>query len=156
MLIYDIPGLGVIEIENIVFDYNGTIATDGKLTDGVKGLLAELKSRANIYILTADTYGTVEAECAQSSVSVRTFPKGKAADFKKEIVESIGADKTICIGNGFKDIEMFKSARLSIAVIEREGCSGKLLAHADVVVCSIMDAIDILLKDSRLKATLRE
>ena len=33
MLIYEIPGRGDIEIENIVFDYNGTIAVDGKILE---------------------------------------------------------------------------------------------------------------------------
>lgn len=156
MLIYNIPGLEEIKIENIVFDYNGTIAVDGELIAGVKDLLMELRIHANIYILTADTYGTVEAKCRDLGVTIMTFPKGKAADYKKEIVESLGGHKTICIGNGFNDIEMFRAARLSIVVIEREGCSGKLLACADVVAHSIIDAIEILLKGNRLKATLRE
>ena len=36
LLIYEIPGRDNIQIENIVFDYNGTIAVDGKLVIGVK------------------------------------------------------------------------------------------------------------------------
>ena len=65
MLMYDISGRETVEIENIVFDYNGTtIAVDGKILEGVKDTLLELKNRGrNIYILTADTYGTVEREC---------------------------------------------------------------------------------------------
>ncbi|MGI5999043.1 MAG: HAD family hydrolase [Lutispora sp.] len=156
MLKYDIPGLGEINIENIVFDYNGTIAEDGELIEGVGELLLELKNYCNVYILTADTYGTVREKCRQLGIVVKTFPVEKASDYKKEMVINLGAEKTICIGNGFNDIEMFKTARLSIAVISREGCSGKLLAHADVVVHSIKDAVDILLNANRLKATLRE
>ena len=156
MLIYHIPGLEEMEIENIVLDYNGTIALDGELIDGVKELLIKLKAYGNIYILTADTYGTVEAQCSDIGITIMTFPQGKAADYKKEIVERLGAHNTICIGNGFNDIEMFKAARLSIAVMGKEGCSGKLLGCADVVVHSIIDAIEILLKANRLKATLRE
>lgn len=156
MLTYDIPGLGEIKIENLVFDYNGTIAVDGELISGVKELFCELKKHANIYILTADTYGTAEAQCTETGISIETFPKGKAAQYKKEFVEEIGADKTICIGNGFNDIEMFKTARLSIGVIEKEGCSGKLLVNSDVIVNSMIDAAEVLLKGKRLKATLRE
>lgn len=156
MLKYHIPGLGEINIENVVFDYNGTIAEDGELIQGVEELLTELKKYSNVYILTADTYGTVREKCSNLGVMVKTFPTGKASDYKREVVVNLGADKTICIGNGFNDIEMFKAARLSIAVVSREGCSGKLLAHADVIVHSIKDAIDILLKADRLKATLRE
>lgn len=156
MLGYDIPGLGQIDIENVVFDYNGTIAVDGELIEGVEQLLEELKSYVNIYILTADTYGTAEDKCSVLGVHIKTFPQGRVSHYKKEIVESIGAEKTICIGNGFNDIDMLKEAGLSIAVIGKEGCSGKLLAYADIVSHSIIDAIEILLRANRLKATLRE
>ncbi|WP_333657002.1 hypothetical protein [Tissierella praeacuta] len=66
MLIYEIPGRENIEVQNIVFDYNGTIAVDGKLINGVEELINKLAEYAKIYILTADTYGTVEKECVES------------------------------------------------------------------------------------------
>ncbi len=155
MLIYNIPGIGKIEIDNIVFDYNGTIAVDGKLIDDAKVLIIKLKEYANIHILTADTYGTVEKECAELGVKVAKFPKEMASLSKKEIVENLGPEKTICVGNGFNDIEMFKICKISIAIIENEGCSGKLLAHSDIVTKSIKDAIKVILNENRMKATLR-
>lgn len=42
LISYDIPGRDDIEIENIEFDYNGTIAVNGKLIEGVKKI-CELK-----------------------------------------------------------------------------------------------------------------
>ncbi len=155
MLIFDIPGREKIEIENVVFDYNGTVALDGKLIEGVKEDIERLKEFVNIYILTADTYGTVRAECSDLGIEVKTFPKENASFFKKEIVEDLGADVSICIGNGFNDIEMFKVAALSIATIEEEGASGRLLAHADVVVKTIKNAMNLMLSENRMKATLR-
>lgn len=155
MLVYNIPGIGKIEIENVVFDYNGTIAVDGKLIDEAKELIIKLKEYANIYILTADTYGTVKKECMELGVEVLTFPKEMVCLSKKEIVEKLGAEKTICVGNGFNDIEMFKICKISIAVMENEGCSGKLLAYSDIVTKSIKDAINIVLSKNRMKATLR-
>ena len=155
MLVYNIPCRGEIEIENVVFDYNGTIAVDGKLIDEAKKLILKLKEYANIHILTADTYGTVEKECLKLGVKVATFPKEMASLSKKEIVENLNPEKTICVGNGYNDIEMFKICKISIAVIEKEGCSGKLLAHSDIVTGSINDAINIILYENRMKATLR-
>lgn len=155
MIIYDIPGMGKIKIENIVFDYNGTIAVDGKLLDEVKNFLIKLKDVANVYVLTADTYGTVEVECCKLGINIRTFPKENASYFKKEIVDQLGCKSTICIGNGFNDIEMFKICGISIAILGEEGCSGKLLANSDIVVKSIEDAINIILNENRMKATLR-
>ncbi|MFA5523186.1 MAG: HAD hydrolase family protein [Tissierellales bacterium] len=155
MLTYDIPGIGRIEIENVVFDYNGTIAVDGKLIEAAKELIYKLRRHVDIHILTADTYGTVEKQCKTLGVKAATFPNEMASISKKEIVEKLNPEKTICIGNGYNDIEMFKICKISIAVMEKEGCSGKLLAHSDIVTYSIKDAIEIIFSENRMKATLR-
>ena len=58
----NIPGKEEIEIQNIVFDYNGTIAIDGKLIEGIKKSINELSNSFKFYVITADTYGSVEKE----------------------------------------------------------------------------------------------
>ncbi|NLL19559.1 MAG: HAD family hydrolase [Clostridia bacterium] len=155
MLLYEIPGRGTIRIKNIVFDYNGTIAVDGKLLAGVKELIQQLKLKVNIYILTADTYGTVAQECSSLGIETMSFPQGAASQAKKEVVLKLGAENTMCIGNGYNDIEMCKTAALSIGVIEQEGCCSKLLLHTDIVATSIKNALEIILNPDRVKATLR-
>lgn len=155
MILYEIPGRDNIEIENIVFDYNGTIAIDGKLIDRVKELINTLAKDAEIYILTADTYGTVEKECKDINGKVLTFPKDNAGESKKEIVKKLGGQRTICLGNGYNDIPMFKEAILTIGIVEGEGASGKLLSNADIVVRSIIEGINIILNKNMVKATLR-
>ena len=60
-----------------------------------------------------------------------------------------------CLGNGMKDIPMLGGGRLSIALRVREGMCAALLSHASVVVRSIEDGLDLLLKPDRLRATLR-
>lgn len=155
MLIYEIPGRGNIEIENIVFDYNGTIAVDGKLIDGVKDLINIIAKEVKVYILTADTYGTVDMECIDIDAKILTFLRDNAGKSKMEIVKSLGGKKTICVGNGFNDISMFEEAILSIAIVEGEGVSGKLLSKADIVCRSINEALKIILNKNMIKATLR-
>lgn len=155
MLVYKIPGRDTIEIENVVFDFNGTLAVDGKLIAGTKELLLQLKEYVDVYVLTADTYGTAVKECRPIGINTLTFPREKASQSKKEIVYQLGPSRTICVGNGFNDLEMCKIAGLSIAVIEGEGCSGLLLSHAHIVVRSIVEALEIILKPHRVKATLR-
>ena len=155
MLLYEIPGREDIKIENIVFDYNGTIAVDGKHIDGVSQLINRVSKHANIYILTADTYGTVEKECNDIGAKVSTFPKENAGESKREIIRKLGGEKTLCIGNGYNDISMFKESILSIGIIEGEGASGKLLANADIVARSIAERINIILNKNMVKATLR-
>jgi P-type E1-E2 ATPase len=155
MITYEIPGRGNIGIQNIIFDYNGTIAVDGKLIEGVKDLINQLSKSVNIYILTADTYGSVISECGEINGKVLTFPNENAGKSKREIVKKLGGDCTLSVGNGYNDIPMFNEAALSIAVIEGEGASGKLLVQADIVTRSILETLEILLNGNMVKATLR-
>ena len=110
--------------------------------------------KRQVHVLTADTYGTVTRQCEPLGVEVRTFPREGAAGCKEEIVRGLEGG-VACLGNGFNDIQMFDAARLSIAVLEREGMCAALLGHATVVVRSIEDGLDLLLKPDRLRATLR-
>lgn len=154
MLSIKIPGRAPIEIHHIVLDYNGTIAVDGALLPGVAERIAELRSSVSITVLTADTYGTVRAQCDPLGIAVRTFPRASAALHKEAIVRAMGGG-VLCIGNGFNDIQMFDAAALRIAVLEQEGLCAALLSHADVLVFSPLDALDLLLRPNRLCATLR-
>ena len=70
-------------------------------------------------------------------------------------MRKLNGRKTICVGNGYNDIPMFKESILTIAVIEGEGACGKLLLNADIVTRSIIDAIEIILNENKVKATLR-
>ena len=47
-MILEIPGREPIEIKNVVFDYNGTIAIDGQLIEGVDKIINELAGDINL------------------------------------------------------------------------------------------------------------
>ena len=143
-----------MRIDHVVLDYNGTVAADGMLLEGVGERINRLKEQVCVYVLTADTYGTVTRQCEPLGVTVRTFPREGAAGCKEEIVKGLEGG-VACLGNGFNDIQMFDAARLSIAVLEQEGMCAALLGHASVLVNSIQDGLDLLLKPDRLRATLR-
>ncbi|AIS53457.1 hypothetical protein TKV_c23310 [Thermoanaerobacter kivui] len=156
MIKINIPGDKNLEIKNLVFDFNGTLAKDGILIDGVKEKIKELSYKSvDIYILTSDTYGTVKEQCKELPIKIEIFDKDNAAEDKKRIVDKLGKENTIVIGNGRNDVEMFKNSRLAIAVLGKEGCYTKALVYADIVVNDIIDAMDLLLNPNRLKATLR-
>ncbi len=154
MITIDIPGRDIITIEYLVLDYNGTVAEDGRLIDGVEERMRALRKLVDIYVLTADTYGTVRAQCGPIGVHVETFPRAGAAECKLEIVRRLGGH-VMCVGNGFNDVLMFDAADLSVAVIEKEGTYAGLIAHADIVTRSIIDAFDLLIRTDRMRATLR-
>ena len=100
MIRIDVPGREIIEIEHVVLDYNGTIAFDGQLIEGAAWRIRELCKSAHVYVLTADTYGTVRSQCDGLGAEVKTFPRANAAECKEEIVRALGG-KVACVGNGF-------------------------------------------------------
>lgn len=154
MIKIEIPGRKTLEINYVVLDYNGTIAADGELLPGAAEKIKELCGLAEVFVLTADSYGTAKAQCEGLGAAVKTFPRAGAAACKEGIVRALGGGAA-CVGNGFNDIEMFDAAGLSIAVMDREGVCAALLPHADILVRSALDGLDLLLNTERVKATLR-
>lgn len=154
MIKIEIPGRPSLTLSHLVLDYNGTIAVDGELLPAVAERIRALAQKLTIHVLTADTYGTVSEECTPLGITVTTFPRDGAAKCKEAVVKELSGG--VCaLGNGFNDIEMFDAAELSIAILEGEGMCAALLPHADVLVKSISDGLDLLLKPDRLRATLR-
>ena len=133
-----------------------TLATDGKLDGCVKEKFALLKTRVQIYILTSDTYGTVGEQCEALGVHFKILPGDRAGAAKESFVRQIGAEHTACIGNGSNDAAMLSACALSVLVMGKEGCCRRALSKADILVKDTGDAIDLLLKPERIKATLRE
>ena len=154
MIRIEIPGREALSIKHVVLDYNGTIAVDGHVIEPLRERFRSLLKQVSVTVLTADTYGTVRAECEPLGLRVETFPRSEAAACKAEIVRGLGSG-VACFGNGFNDIEMFDLSDLAVAVIEGEGMCAALLSHADVVVASACDGLDLLLKPDHLRATLR-
>jgi soluble P-type ATPase len=147
----------------ILLDLNGTIATDGKIKEGVKERLAILKEKAEIYILSADTFGTLN-DIAKSlnvkgmKVDREKYGSEKIAKLKiLEELKKLNPDrKIIAIGNGNNDELLLKNADLGICVIGDEGAWSKTILSSDIVVKDINDALDLLLNENRLKATIRD
>ncbi|RKJ78252.1 MULTISPECIES: HAD family hydrolase [unclassified Pyramidobacter] len=155
MIRIEIPGRAEpLEIAHVALDYNGTVAVDGRVLESVRSRLPELLELVGVHVLTADTYGTVRAQCEPLGVEVHAFPRAGAGACKKEIVAGLRGG-VACFGNGFNDIPMFDLAALSVAVLEGEGFCAALLPHADVLVRTAAEGLDLLLKPDRLRATLR-
>lgn len=155
MMTIEIPDYKTLELEFLVVDYNGTLAVDGEIRDGVKERLLKLSKDFTIFVLTADTHGTASEKCQGLPVQIEIFPNDGALAAKQRVVENLGVDKCVSIGNGRNDKLMCRVSALSVAVIEKEGMCGRLLTEADVCVRNIEDALDLLLYPKRLVATLR-
>lgn len=149
----EIPGRGLVVLHHAVFDINGTLTVDGQLIEGVDALIAELKQRVEVHLLTADTFGAGAAIGARLGVASHHITGGGAE--KARIVRELGAAHVAAIGNGANDAPMFNEAALAIAVLGEEGLSVEALQAADVAAQRIHDAIRLLLTPKRLVATLR-
>ncbi len=147
-----VPGAKRLRLAHVVFDFNGTLATDGALIRGVAARLRLLARLAEVVVMTADTFGTARAALARLPVAVRVVRGGRD---KRRLVRSLGRERVAVVGNGANDVPMFEEAALGIAVCGTEGMVAELARAATIVVGDVNDAIDLLLRPKRLLATLR-
>ena len=151
----DIPGFGKINIDHVVFDYNGTIARDGELIKGVKVGINQFSSQMNFHVITADTFGSVKKQLQDVNV-VLTIISNQGQDQKKlDYINTLGKERTICVGNGANDRLMLKGACIGIAVLGDEGLASSSFMAADIVVKDILDIFDFFKTTQRIIASLR-
>jgi soluble P-type ATPase len=155
MMTIDIPGYKKLEIQHVVCDYNGTVAVDGKMIDGVREIINDLSKDLDFHVITADTFGSVERELEHVRCKLVKISNRNQAVAKLEYVLNLGKDKTICIGNGNNDRLMVKEAALGIALLQEEGTCIETLLASDVVCKSAIDAFGYFKEPKRLIATLR-
>ncbi len=155
MLEIKIPGHGTLNLSHLILDYNGTIACDGHLLQGVKERLADLSTSLDVHVLTADTFGSVRKALSDVSCHVEIIPIEDQAQAKFDYVQRLDLEKCVCMGNGRNDRLMLKNAALGVAVVQAEGSAVDAVLAADIVVGNILDALDLLRHPLRLTATLR-
>ena len=155
MIIIEIPGYKRLEIKHIVCDYNGTIAVDGKLIDGVRIIINDISEKVDVHVITADTFGFVERELENVHCKLVKISIQNQAVSKLEYLLNLGKDKTICIGNGNNDRLMLKEAALGITLLQEEGTCIETLLVSDIVCKNIIDAFGYFIEPKRLIATLR-
>jgi soluble P-type ATPase len=154
MINIEVPGRGMLGFEHLVLDLNGTLATDGIVSEPVAGRLRELLSRVQVHLVTADTFGTASALEALG-LHILILGPGDQVEAKAVFVRKLGASRTVAIGNGMNDEGMLREAALGIVVVGREGAAARALLAADLVVPSIEDGLDLLRFPRRLVASLR-
>ena len=155
MIDLEIPGYGRLYLEHLLLDYNGTLALDGRLLPEARERLGALSQLLEIRVVTADTFGTVAKELEGTGVETVILQSPDHTTEKQTILEKLGAEKTVAVGNGNNDRAMLERAALGIAVLGEEGCAAATLQAAQLVAPSIAAALDLLLKPGRLTATLR-
>ena len=156
MIEINIPGRGLLQLEHLVSDVNGTLALDGLLLDGLAKRIASLHDRITVHLLTADTHGKQAVIDQQLNLTAARLTAGNEQEQKRLYVQKLGSGKVIAIGQGANDAAMLKEAALGICVMSQEGTATEALLSADIVVPDIFTAFDLLDKPLRIVATLRK
>lgn len=156
MIEVDVPGRGSLRLAQLVLDVNGTLSRDGALLPGVPRRIAALRGLLEVRLLSADTFGRLDAIGTELGVvASRLRPGEPEAAQKAAVVRALGPATVVAVGNGANDAAMLREAALGIAVLGPEGLASEALAAAGVLAASIDDALDLLLHPRRLVATLR-
>jgi len=155
----DIPGFGKVQINAILSDYTGTLAFSGKLVAGVKDRLLRLAQLADIHVVTADSFGTAEEELKGLPLVCKRLEAEKEDVQKRRYAEELNPRYVASFGNGNNDRLHLKAVKeaggLAIAVENGEGCALEAILNANLFVLGAVNALDLLLQLTRLRATLR-
>jgi soluble P-type ATPase len=155
MLEIIIPGHKTLLLQYLVMDYNGTLAQDGLLLEGVRSRLLSLSERLQLHVVTADTFGLARSQLSGLPCELAILPVEEQASAKLAYIQRLGEAQVVAMGNGRNDQRMLQAADLGIAIIQGEGAAIETCQAADVLTPNILAALDLLLFPKRLIATLR-
>jgi soluble P-type ATPase len=151
-----IPGFGHLALTDLVCDFNGTLACDGRLIEEVRTLLPRIAALLEVCVVTGDTFGSARSELDGLPCEVIVLPSQEQARAKAELVARLGAGRVVAIGNGRNDRWMLTAAALGVGVVGDEGIAGEAAQASDLIVRHAADAFRLLLEPRRLVAGLRD
>lgn len=157
MVNISIPGFNKEELylQHLMLDFNGTLAIEGKLIEGVREKLNQISEKLQIHIITGNSFGTAETELEGIFSTLKLLPKENQKLEKGKYLSMLGEDSVISIGNGRNDKEMLQRSAIGIVLIQREGASTETLLVSNIVCTNIHDALDLIINPKRMSATLR-
>ena len=155
MLSFTIPPDTRYTLNHLCLDLNGTICFGGALIPGVAERVTALAEHLSVHVITADTNGNAAKLLHGLPLTLHCIGPSDQSSAKLTYIRQLGSKQCVCMGNGSNDALMLGEAGLSIAILGREGASRQALAAAELVICGITDALDLLTHPERLIATLR-
>lgn len=148
-----IPHSDEIELLTLILDLNGTLAVKGVVVNGVLERLEALKKKGlEIYLFSGDTRGNAKKIAEELGINLVIAGTGEE---KRIAALNLHPDTCVTIGNGLIDVPLFQTVKLSIATLQAEGVHMECAREADILVPSIIDALDLLIDENSLIATLR-
>jgi len=108
-----------------------------------------------VHLITADTHGGGQEAALTLGIHFHKMTPGPGGPQKLTLVQKLGAESVVAIGNGANDALMLDAAALGIAVNGGEGAAVVAILVADIYTPNILDALNLLLHADRIRATLR-
>jgi len=153
-MIYKVPHGETLEINTIVLDLNGTLSINGIIPPGVKERIQRLRDDGfKIILFTGNQRENADKLCGSLDIEYKVTPTGTE---KESEMLKLDTTKCAAIGNARIDIGTFKHAKLSILTLQAEGIHTKTLDYVDIIVPSIIDALDLFLNKDSLCSTLKK
>lgn len=152
-MLYPLQNNTELILENIVLDLNGTIAIGWKIVEWVAERIKTLQSLGfRILLCSGDQRGN--GQKIADELGIEFFSANDAAA-KKTIWKMLDGEKSIAIGNARIDIGLFENAQISILTLQDEWVHVWALAHADILIPSINNALDLFIDRDRFIATMK-
>jgi soluble P-type ATPase len=157
-IVIPIPGFGDRRVEVLVTDYTGTLACGGRLVAGVRERLLSVRDVLDLHVITADTFGTADAELS-GIVTPYRLREARHDIEKEQFVKRFNAERVVAFGNGNNDRMMLRWVKndggIAVAIDNGEGCALDAVLNSHIHIVGAANALDLLLDPTRCKATLR-
>lgn len=135
----------IIDMDLGIISY--TITSSGKLFDGVKDTIENLKSQGcEIILASGDRKGAINRLADMLGVKKENAHGSVSTRGKCEVVKSLQDDgyKVMMVGDGLNDVLAFNRADVSVLTIEQqEEVSPKLMDKTDYIIESIREVSQI-------------
>lgn len=140
-------------MRTLIVDLNGTLTIRGEVVKGVLERLEKLKQKGlKIVLFSGDTIGNGKKIAGELNIELIVASTGEE---KRLAALNFHPETCVAIGNGLIDVALFRLVNVSIATLQAEGVHTECLKEADILVPSVLDALDLLIDENSLIATLR-
>ena len=97
------PGREPLQIEFILIDFDGTLASDRRVHPKAKDRINLLAKRTKIYILAKGEREVIEDILRKVKAEIVFSSEGQGSQEKLDLLTRLGKDRTVAIGNGLED-----------------------------------------------------
>ena len=145
-----------LRLEKLMLGFNGTLAIDGNILDGVEQRINALSEQLRVFVVTSDCHWAARQQLRNCSCEVHVVGQEGLGQEKLTFLRMLGEDVTACIGNGMGDRYVLQAAALGVTVCLQEGTATAAAINSDIVCRDILDALDLFLNPLRIVTTLRK